>query len=223
MTDYLSKAYYLKETKDNVSRAIESHVKRYFEAFSREEVFEHTCEVRAVYDEIISSMNVSDLIKEQGKIAVLLHDVGRVVDYTDIVAFCENNGKYVSQSELKALGILHQFASKIIAKQVFGIEDTTILNAIECHTTLKANPSIVDKMVFLSDKLSWKESEMADLIYRMKMKLKNYGEYSLDLALFEYHKDMYDKRESMSCYHDWSLEAYHYLYDKMLEATHDKY
>lgn len=199
MTDYLSKA----------------HVKRYFEAFSREEVFEHTCEVRAVYDEIIASMNVSEHIKEQSKIAVLLHDVGRVVDYTDIVAFCENNGKPVSQSELKALGILHQFASKIIAKQEFGIEDMTILNAIECHTTLKENPNIVDKLVFLSDKLSWKEPEMADLIYRMRTKLKNYGEDSLDLALFEYHKDMYDKRESMPCYHDWSSEAYHYLYKKL--------
>ena len=223
MTDYLCQMYHLDITKDNVSRVIEAHVKRYFEAFSREVVFEHTCEVRAVYDEIITSMNVSDLIIEQGKIAVLLHDVGRVVDYTDIVEFCENHGKPVSQSELKALGILHQFASKIIAKQVFGIEDTTILNAIECHTTLKANPSIVDKLVFLSDKLSWKEAEMADLIYRMKTKLKYNVEDSLDLALFEYQKDMYDKRESMPCYHDWSLEAYHYLNEKILEKAHGKY
>ena len=215
MNDYLCKSYHLKETK--------AHVKRYFEAFSREGVFEHTCEVHAVYDEILAMLNVSDLIKEQGKIAVLLHDVGLVVDYADIVAFCENNGKSVSQSELKALGILHQFASKIIAKHVFGIEDRTILNAIECHTTLKANPSIVDKMVFLSDKLSWKEPEMADLIYRMKTKLKYNVEDSLDLALFEYHKDMYDKRDSMPCYHDWSSEAYHYLNEKILEKAHGKY
>ena len=46
-------------------------------------------------------------------------------------------------------------ASKALAKQVFEIVDDAILSAICCHTTLKANPSLLDKTVFLADKIKW--------------------------------------------------------------------
>lgn len=182
-------------------------IQTYFEGFSRSDVYEHTCEVIAVYDKLTNLIDIPESLMKKGRVAVMLHDVGRVVEHSDIVKFCEENGRIASESELKAVGILHQFASKFIAKTVFCIEDETVLNAIECHTTLKGNPGIVDKLVFLADKMSWKEADSEDLIRKMNAQLST----SIDLALYEYHKTMYDNRKAMSCYHTWSNEAYHYL------------
>jgi len=182
-------------------------IRIYFEGFSRSDVYEHTCEVIAVYDKLINFIDIPESLKKKGRVAVMLHDVGRVVEHSDIVKFCEENGKIATESELKAVGILHQYASKFIAMTVFGIEDESVLNAIECHTTLKGNPGILDKLVFLVDKMSWKEADSVDLIRKMNDHLST----SIDLALYEYHKAMYENRKAMLCYHEWSNEAYHYL------------
>lgn len=182
-------------------------IRIYFEAYSRRDVYEHTCEVIAVYDKLSQSLDIPESIKIKGRIAALLHDVGRIVATPDLVEFCEAYGKIATEDELKTVGILHQFASKFIAMTVFGIEDETILCAIECHTTLKGNPSIADKLVFLADKLSWNEADTEELIRKMNAQLST----SIDLALFEYHKAIYENRNELSCYHEWSDEAYHYL------------
>jgi HD superfamily phosphohydrolase YqeK len=187
--------------------SLQEQIQTYFEGFSRSDVYEHTCEVIEVYDKLTNFIDIPESIKKKGKVAVMLHDVGRVVDHLDIVKFCEENGKIATESELKAVGILHQYASKFIAMTVFGIDDKTVLNAIECHTTLKGNPGIVDKLVFLADKMSWKEADSVDLIRKMNDHLST----SIDLALYEYHKAMYKNRKAMLCYHEWSNEAYHYL------------
>ncbi len=188
------------------------NIESYYENFNMKSVYEHTLDV--IY-QISMMKNLEDEIREKCIIAALLHDLGRVVKRSDIVMFCTDNGKIVSQNELNYLGILHQFASRIIATQVFKIEDTDILNAVECHTTLKMNPSIIDKILFLSDKLSWKEKEYIDLILKLKEKLDN----SIDEAIFYYLETLHKQKGELACYHEWTEDAYNCFREKIMERS----
>ena len=51
--------------------------------------------------------------------------------------------------------LVHQKLSVPIARQVFSVDDAEVLSATECHTTLKANASLTDKIVFVADKIAW--------------------------------------------------------------------
>ncbi len=42
-----------------------------------------------------------------------------------------------------------------MAQEIFGVTDTLILNAVGCHTTLRAQPTTLDKVLFVADKLVW--------------------------------------------------------------------
>ena len=83
-------------------------IRIYFEAFSRIDVYEHTFDVIEVFEKLAQSLDIPESIKKMGRVAVMLHDVGRVVEYSDIVGFCEENGKIATENELKSVGILHQ-------------------------------------------------------------------------------------------------------------------
>ncbi len=64
------------------------------------------------------------------------------------------NNLYIDEAELKYPFILHQKISRLLANTFFNVEDERILSSIECHSTLKANPTSYDMALFVADKLS---------------------------------------------------------------------
>jgi HD superfamily phosphohydrolase YqeK len=103
-------------------------------------------------------------------------------------------------------------ASKALAKQVFEIVDDAILSAICCHTTLKANPSLLDKTVFLADKIKWdgagQPPYLADLLDALSISLSDgclfYIEYILS--------------HDIKVLHPWLLAAKPSLVDELGKA-----
>lgn len=85
----------------------------------------------------------------------ILHDVSNIMSPSDMLNYAGNNGWYIDESERKHNFILHQRISAVAAKEYYGISDRRILSSIECHSTLKANASEYDMLLFLSDKISW--------------------------------------------------------------------
>ncbi len=49
--------------------------------------------------------------------------------------------------------VVHQYAGAYVAEHIFGITDKTILGAIACHTSGKADMSPAEKLLFLADVL----------------------------------------------------------------------
>ena len=93
--------------------------------------------------------------------------------------------------------------SRIIAQENFKINDSDILNAIECHTTLKKNASMYDKIIFIADKISWDSKGVPsydDLI-------KSSTVESLDEACYNYIKYQFDNN-LLVMPHQWLIEAY---------------
>jgi HD superfamily phosphohydrolase YqeK len=78
-----------------------------------------------------------------------------VVAPGDMLAYAMEKGWHIDEAENKYPFLLHQRISKTIAEQDFGVTDEQILSAVECHTTLKTNPSAYDMALFIADKLAW--------------------------------------------------------------------
>jgi HD superfamily phosphohydrolase YqeK len=115
-----------------------------------------------VYDHVKEVADMNARIAEQyrldAKICELcgyLHDVSAVISPVDMLLYAIEKGWRIDEAERKYPFMLHQRISKIIAEQDFCITDERVLSAIECHTTLKTNPSFYDMALFVADKLAW--------------------------------------------------------------------
>ena len=89
------------------------------------------------------------------EIAGWLHDIGGIVPNAKRVALCQEFGVPVLPGEAAFPMILHQKLSAVMASEVFGVNESAVLDAIACHTTLKAGATLLDKIVFVADKIKW--------------------------------------------------------------------
>jgi predicted HD superfamily hydrolase involved in NAD metabolism len=87
--------------------------------------------------------------------AALLHDISAVMPAQDMLRYAQACGWAIDPAEAAHPFLLHQRVSADMAKLLFGVDDPAVLSAIACHTTLKANASAQDMLLFLADKLSW--------------------------------------------------------------------
>lgn len=136
-------------------------------------------------------------------LAALLHDVSGIMTPQEMYDFAIARGLEIDPAEEKYHALLHQRVSKIIAQEEYGITDSVILNAIECHTTLRKNASLYDKVVFIADKISWDSKGIPsydDL-------LKSGSVETLDEACYLYIKYQFDNN-LLVMPHQWLIEAY---------------
>ncbi|SFL55246.1 hypothetical protein SAMN03159341_107101 [Paenibacillus sp. 1_12] len=82
--------------------------------------------------------------------------------------------------------------------------DTEVLNAIECHTTLKAGASKLDKILFVADKISW--DLPGEHPYQEAMREKIVAS-DLDGAVLIYLNHVWGQRNQLRLVHPWLLEA----------------
>jgi HD superfamily phosphohydrolase YqeK len=94
--------------------------------------------------------------------------------------------------------------SVVLAREVFNVRDEGILSAIGCHTTLKANASPLDKVVFVADKLAWDQPGTPPYKTEMIAAL----EHSLDSAALVYLQYLWDRRDTLRVVHPWMVAAY---------------
>lgn len=84
-------------------------------------------------------------------LAGLLHDCARDRNEETLRDLLAHNQVKVSQWEILQPVLLHAKAAGILAKELFGITDEAVLNAMVWHTTGKENMTILEKIVFLAD------------------------------------------------------------------------
>lgn len=98
---------------------------------------------------------IHGLDKDVCTISGLLHDISAVIHPNDMLNYMFENDLFIDEAERKYPFLLHQRISRLLAKTFFKIDDDAVLSAIECHSTLKFNPSQYDMALFIADKLSW--------------------------------------------------------------------
>ncbi|MGG7078628.1 bis(5'-nucleosyl)-tetraphosphatase (symmetrical) YqeK [Clostridium sardiniense] len=177
---------------------------------NKQKTLEHVINVANTNSEIAEKYGLD---KSICVISGYLHDISAVIDPNDMLTYMMENNLFIDESERKYPFILHQRISKLLAKNFFNIEDETILSAIECHTTLKPNPSQYDMALFIADKLSW-DQEGTPPFYDVV--IKNLS-LSLEKACLSYINYIIDNGMILHP-HSWIIESKKYL-EKVLFIT----
>ena len=175
-------------------------IKNKYLSNNKKDVLKH---VEDVADIAVGLAKAYKLDITKTKLAALLHDISGIMTPQEMYDFAFSRGLEIDPAEEKYHALLHQRVSKIIAQEEFCVTDSDILNAIECHTTLRKNASMYDKIIFIADKISWDQKGVPsqdDL-------LKNSTTESLNEACYLYIKYQFDNN-LLVMPHQWLIEAY---------------
>ncbi len=142
--------------------------------------------------------------EEKAAIAAYLHDISAIFPNEDRIVVAEQFGIEILQEEREFPMIIHQKLSRIIAKEIFRVEDEEILNAISCHTTLRKHATKMDLVLFVAEKIEWDHNGTPPYLVEVKKGL----EKSLEHATFSYISYLWDRKETLKVVHPWLEEAY---------------
>lgn len=150
-----------------------------------------------------------NLVPDQASNAAWLHDISVVIPNNQRLETAEALGLDILPEEAGLPLLLHQKISAVMAEQIFNLADVVVLNAINCHTTLKANPSQLDTLLFVADKLGWDQKGNQPYQEEMKQALGQ----SLELAAFRYQDYLLHSGKIITP-HPWMLDSYRELSEK---------
>ncbi|MCA9919478.1 MAG: bis(5'-nucleosyl)-tetraphosphatase (symmetrical) YqeK [Anaerolineales bacterium] len=139
-----------------------------------------------------------------------LHDISAVIPNDVRVDMCAAFGLPVLPGEANFPMILHQKLSAVVARELFGVVDTAVLSAIGCHTTLKAGASLLDKIVFIADKIKWDQPGDPPYLGELETAVA----HNLDDACLVYLDYLWQQRNSLGYAHPWFLAAHEELTSK---------
>ncbi len=120
----------------------------------------------------------ADIRKAQ--IAGLLHDCAKHFDNEKMLAYCAKHQITVSDAESAAPYLLHGKVGASLAQRKYQINDEEILSAITYHTTGKADMSLIEKIIYVSDYIEPHRNHAPNLD-----DLRHLAFIDLDKAVFE--------------------------------------
>lgn len=85
------------------------------------------------------------------ELAGLLHDCAKCYSHEEQIRGCNDNLIALTDEELLAPQIIHAKYGSFLAETVYGVDDQDILNAIKYHTTGRAQMSMLEKIIYVSD------------------------------------------------------------------------
>ncbi len=94
-----------------------------------------------------------DCDADKAEVAGLLHDCAKDLDYKTLEKMVFEYNIELDEIIRKIPKLLHPLVGAVIAKKEFNIQDPVILKAIKAHSTGAAQMSLLDKIIYLSDKI----------------------------------------------------------------------
>jgi predicted HD superfamily hydrolase involved in NAD metabolism len=183
---------------------IENDIKAFLLKYNKEFTYKHSIRV-ANEARKIAKIFYED--EEKAAIAGCLHDISAIFPNEERIAVAEEFGIEILQEEREFPMIIHQKLSRVIAKEVFKVEDKEVLNAICCYTTLHKHATKMDLVLFIADKLEWDQIGTPSYLIEVKKGL----EKSLEHAAFVYISYLWERKDTLKVIHPWLEEAYWYL------------
>jgi nicotinate-nucleotide adenylyltransferase len=118
-------------------------------------------------------------------VASILHDYGKKLNIEDQrkISFENKNEIKANLNDFRINAILHGFCGSVLVKNELGIYDKKIIESIKYHTVGRVNMSMVEKIVYISDKIE-DGRKYEDIDYLREISLKN-----INLCLLEVYKN----------------------------------
>ena len=88
--------------------------------------------------------------EEDAARAGLLHDITKAMDGPLQLTLCREYGKVLDDFSCKNPKTLHALTGSLVAERIFG-ENQAVVDAIESHTTGKANMNTLEKIIYVAD------------------------------------------------------------------------
>jgi predicted HD superfamily hydrolase involved in NAD metabolism len=133
-----------------------------------------------------------------------LHDVSAVFPTSERLAAARAFALPVPAEEAAHPLLIHQRLSVVLAHAVFGVTGAAVLDAVGCHTTLRASATILDKLLFIADKLAWDDPDTPPYYDELRAALDD----SLDTAVRWYLRYLWARRDTLPVIHPWLRAAY---------------
>ena len=204
---------FMEYTKDlALSGDIKEDITSFFELNHDMRTLQHTLEVAEEAERIAKLYEIDP---DKIVCAALLHDSSNVVPVSSMIQISKTLSIEVLDQELTYDRSVHQKLSKYMAEDIFGITDDEILGAIESHTTHKPHANMTDKILFVSDKISWKLP--GEHLYLQEMRRK-VDRLEIDEAILIYLNYIWGQRDKLKLVHPWLISAR----EELLQLTYEK-
>ena len=115
-----------------------------------EERLEHSVNTSKIARKLAIKYNYD---ADKAEVAGLLHDCAKDLDYQTLEKMVLEYNIQLDEIVQKIPKLLHPLVGVVIAKREFNIQDPVILKAIKTHSTGAAQMSLLDKIIYLSDKI----------------------------------------------------------------------
>ncbi len=161
----------------------------------------HSCDVAQKAHELALQFGID---AKQAEIAGWLHDISAVFPSSERATIARDLGLAVLPEEAIFPMIIHQKLSAVIAREIFHVDDEAVLSAIACHTTLKADATLLDTVVFVADKIAWDQFGNPPYLDELLLALDK----SIYHAAFVYLDYLWQMRDQLKVLHPWTAEAY---------------
>jgi predicted HD superfamily hydrolase involved in NAD metabolism len=123
-----------------------------------------------------------ELGREQVELAAWGHDIARALSRRELLARARRFGLEVSPVEEEAPILLHGPVAAEILRQEHGIDDPQVLAAARFHSTGRAGMSLLEKVIFVADKIEPGKVRARPALARVR----ELADGDLDAAILEY-------------------------------------
>ncbi len=141
---------------------------------------EHVERVVAEADRLAAGFK--ELGKEQVELAAWGHDIARALSPQELLPRARRFGLEVSPVEEEAPILLHGPVGAEILRQEHGIDDPEVLAAARFHSTGRAGMSLLEKVIFVADKIEPGKVRAKPALARVRER----ADRDLDAAILEY-------------------------------------
>ena len=145
--------------------------------------------IKHTYGVIILAIKLAKMVgvgTQKAELASLRHDIAKYENYLDYPSF------KVEKDVPK--DVIHQFLGEYICRNELKITDEEILSAVKYHTTGRANMSLIEKIVFVSDLIE--EGRTFNGVEELRTAVFNDFESGFNLCISEIYKFLLrDKKE----------------------------
>jgi predicted HD superfamily hydrolase involved in NAD metabolism len=141
---------------------------------------EHVERVVAEADRLAAGFK--ELGREQVELAAWGHDIARALSPQELLPRARRFGLTVSPVEEEAPILLHGPVGAEILRREYGIDDREVLAAARFHSTGRAGMSLLEKVIFVADKIEPGKVRAKPALARVR----ELADRDLDAAILEY-------------------------------------
>lgn len=98
-----------------------------------------------------SLAKINGVDEEKAKIAALIHDAAKNMKIDEQYKILKDNNVDIDIISQNSPQILHGWVAAILAKDLMGVVDEEILNAVKYHTTARKSMSKLEKIIYIAD------------------------------------------------------------------------